>query len=290
MRPRWLYNADLVDAQPAELARARGNDPARQLAHARLLLRRKRDGRYLALLRQTADGSYALQPLDGDCARQRQGLLQLLACLGLCPRRPLHSRRPTPLRPLPRQHTALPPMPPPLLGLLDRLDEMGIDAVAYAAQSGLSLVPEPPRLLHAGTDRYGRPLWLLPGCAEAWQAMRGAARAGGIRLDAISGFRGVDYQRGIFERKRRRGASVAQILKVNAAPGFSEHHGGRALDIGTPGEPAAEESFELTPAFAWLCQHAGRFGFRLSYPRDNPHGILYEPWHWYWCGRIDGAG
>ncbi|MHB8392777.1 MAG: D-alanyl-D-alanine carboxypeptidase family protein, partial [Acidobacteriaceae bacterium] len=26
--------------------------------------------------------------------------------------------------------------------------------------------------------------------------------------------------------------------------------------------------------------HAGHFGFRLSYPRNNRHGIAYEPWHW----------
>ncbi|WP_425331380.1 D-alanyl-D-alanine carboxypeptidase family protein, partial [Proteus mirabilis] len=28
---------------------------------------------------------------------------------------------------------------------------------------------------------------------------------------------------------------MAEILKVNAAPGFSEHHSGYALDICTPG-------------------------------------------------------
>ena len=28
--------------------------------------------------------------------------------------------------------------------------------------------------------------------------------------------------------------------------------------------------------------NAGAHGFRLSYPRDNPHGIVYEPWHWCW--------
>jgi D-alanyl-D-alanine carboxypeptidase len=27
-------------------------------------------------------------------------------------------------------------------------------------------------------------------------------------------------------------------------------------------------------------QHADRFGFRLSYPYGNPHGMAYEPWHW----------
>ena len=63
-------------------------------------------------------------------------------------------------------------------------------------------------------------------------------------------------------------------------PGWSEHHSGRALDISAPGEPAAEESFEATPAFAWLTTNAGAHGFTMSYPRDNPHGIVHEPWHW----------
>ena len=99
-------------------------------------------------------------------------------------------------------------------------------------------------------------------------------------LDAISGYRSHDYQLGIFERKLGRGQSVDEILAVNAAPGFSEHHSGRALDIGTPGEPPAEDTFEATAAFGWLRDNAAADGFVLSYPRDNPHGIAYEPWHW----------
>ena len=46
----------------------------------------------------------------------------------------------------------------------------------------------------------------------------------------------------------------------------------------------AEEAFEGTGAFDWLQRHAARYGFRLSYPRGNPHGIVYEPWHWRFAG------
>ena len=46
-----------------------------------------------------------------------------------------------------------------------------------------------------------------------------------------------------------------------------------------------EEEFERSPAFAWLKRHASRFGFRLSYPRRNRHGMAYEPWHWCWHAR-----
>ena len=105
----------------------------------------------------------------------------------------------------------------------------------------------------------------------------------GVVLEAISGYRSHDYQLGIFERKRARGLGIAEILAVNAAPGYSEHHSGFALDVGTPGEPPAEETFESTPAFAWLADNASGYGFTMSYPRDNPHGIVYEPWHWRWA-------
>ena len=139
---------------------------------------------------------------------------------------------------------------------------------------------EPQWLALAGFDRYRRPLWLRPAAARAWRAIRADAAADGVALDAISGYRSHDYQLGIFERKLARGQRVAQILEVNAAPGFSEHHGGDALDIGTPGQPPAEESFEATAAFAWLHRHAASHGFAMSYPRGNRHGIVYEPWHW----------
>src|SRR5690606_17593461 len=126
-----------------------------------------------------------------------------------------------------------------------------------AARSGRAPVTEPAALTLAGFDRYRRPLWLLPGAARAWQRMREPAARDGVALDAISGYRSHDYQLGIFERKRARGLTPVQILEVNAAPGFSEHHSGDALDIGTTDEPPAEASFEQTAAFAWLQQHAG---------------------------------
>lgn len=177
-------------------------------------------------------------------------------------------------------------MAAPSAALLRRV--LGIRA-SMAGQNSMPEHAEPGQLQCAGFDRYGRPLWLHPGAARAWQSMQRAASRQGIHLDAISGFRSAAYQAGIFRRKLARGQALERILSVNAAPGFSEHHSGRALDIGTRGEPPAETSFEDTPAFAWLCRRASAFGFRLSYPRDNPTGIQYEPWHWCWHPAGAGA-
>jgi D-alanyl-D-alanine carboxypeptidase len=159
----------------------------------------------------------------------------------------------------------------------------------YGDAHELPPVSEPAELAYAGRDRYQRPLWLLAPTAQAWQRMRDAGLTDGVRIEAISGYRSHAYQFGIFARKLARGQTVDEILAVNAAPGYSEHHSGRAIDIGAPGEPAAEESFENTPAFAWLAKHAGNFGFTMSYPRGNPHGITYEPWHWCYASRASHA-
>ncbi|HTH47913.1 MAG TPA: M15 family metallopeptidase, partial [Candidatus Limnocylindria bacterium] len=130
----------------------------------------------------------------------------------------------------------------------------------------------------------GRELKLAPATAAAWAALSATAGRDGVTLLLISGFRSVEHQRQIVERKLAEGKSLAEILRVNAAPGYSEHHTGRAVDIGTPGCPPLTEAFEETAAFAWLARRAAGFGFRLSYPRDNPHGVIYEPWHWFQVG------
>lgn len=250
-----LINGELVEAIPAAVARARGNATARALATHNWLIRRKSDGRFLALRRDDTVTELRRGALTADLRDDLVGLAKAdLAGENLRP----------------------------LTGLLERLHALGLNEIEYGAASGLPLVAEPNVLSYAGRDRYARPLWLTHATTRAWQRMRAAARADDVALEAISGYRSHDYQLGIFKRKLARGQTVAEILAVNAAPGFSEHHSGQAMDIGTPGEPPAEESFEGTAAFAWLVERAKEFGFAMSYPSDNPHGIVYEPWHWRW--------
>lgn len=150
----------------------------------------------------------------------------------------------------------------------------------YAASRGLPRVAEARRLARAGFDLSGRECWLRPDAARRWRALAAAAGRDGIAIALVSGFRSAAYQARIIERKRARGESMAHILAVNAAPGHSEHHAGTAVDVGVPGLPPVDGSFEATPAYAWLHRQATQRRLRLSYPRDNPHGILHEPWHW----------
>jgi D-alanyl-D-alanine carboxypeptidase len=128
----------------------------------------------------------------------------------------------------------------------------------------------------------GRILRLSPRAAQAWRRMQTAAAADGITLMPLSAFRSVARQTMIIWRKLARGQTIAEILRVSAVPGCSEHHTGRALDLGCPNHLKLETTFSRTSEFRWLKKHANRYGFHLSYPRGNGQGLSYEPWHWCW--------
>jgi D-alanyl-D-alanine carboxypeptidase len=152
----------------------------------------------------------------------------------------------------------------------------------YGARRGLPLQVQATRLVSVGPNPDGRDIQLAPPAAAAWFRMRDTAAKAGVALIAISGFRSVERQIEIIRAKLSVGQAIGAILQTVAAPGYSEHHTGRAIDIGIPGEEPLTEGFADTRAFKWLEANAGAFGFRLSYPRGNPNGISYEPWHWYY--------
>ena len=174
----------------------------------------------------------------------------------------------------------LPQIQPSSLVALHR--ELGIPA-DYAASRGLMFHGEADlaRLvtLSGPADREIR---LIDPAATAWRSMHAAALAANIALLPLSGFRSIARQAEIIRAKLAAGRSIESILGVIAAPGYSEHHTGCALDIGTPDSKPLEECFGETEAFTWLTAHAAAFQFTLSYPRNNHHGISYEPWHWCW--------
>jgi D-alanyl-D-alanine carboxypeptidase len=126
----------------------------------------------------------------------------------------------------------------------------------------------------------GRMQRLAPETARAWRAMKVAALENGVELLLVSGFRSVGYQADLIRRKLASGQEIDAILRVNAAPGFSEHHTGRAVDVATPGTRPLTEAFASSAAFGWLTEQGQRFGFRMPYGRDNDYGFAYEPWHW----------
>jgi len=152
-------------------------------------------------------------------------------------------------------------------------DDYGLDAQK-------PLHDEASELVDVGPNLVGRMQRLTPETASSWQEMLAAAREDGTTLMIVSGYRSFEYQAGLIRKKIKTGQALGDILAVNAAPGYSEHHTGRAVDIASPGSRPLTEEFETSEAFAWLEQNAAGYGFSMSYPRDNPQGFIYEPWHW----------
>lgn len=123
--------------------------------------------------------------------------------------------------------------------------------------------------------------------AQEFQAMVRAARANGVILVPISGFRSIQEQQHVyFDIQAQRGQTVTKRAEVSAPPGYSEHHTGYAVDIGDGATPATNlnPNFDKTRAFQWLSANAARFHFEMSFPKDNAQGVSYEPWHWRFVG------
>jgi D-alanyl-D-alanine carboxypeptidase len=157
--------------------------------------------------------------------------------------------------------------------------ELGIPG-DYGLDGTRPAYEEASELVDAGPNIVGHRQLLAPLPAARWAAMQSAAADDGVALLLVSGFRSIDYQARLIRKKLNAGQSLADILAVVAAPGFSEHHTGRAVDIATPGSRPLTADFEDSAAFGWLTANAARFDFSLSYPRHNPGGFAYEPWHW----------
>ena len=158
-------------------------------------------------------------------------------------------------------------------------EELGIPT-DYGMERDLPSYDEAAEWVDAGPNLVGRMQRLTPLAAARWQQMVETSGAEGIRLLIVSGFRSVDYQADLIRNKLKSGQQIDEILTVNAAPGYSQHHAGTAIDIATPGCRPLSDEFEDSDAFAWLTRQAADFGFSMTYPRDNPGGFIYEPWHW----------
>jgi len=157
--------------------------------------------------------------------------------------------------------------------------ELGIPE-DYAADGRLPYYPEATELVDVGPNLIGRMQQLTPPAADSWNEMVSAARSDDLVLMVVSGYRSFDYQASLIRKKLDAGQAMDTILTVNAAPGYSQHHAGTAVDIASPGTRPLTEEFERSEAFAWLEASAGRFGFGMTYPRNNKYGFVFEPWHW----------
>lgn len=71
--------------------------------------------------------------------------------------------------------------------------------------------------------------------------------------------------------------------QFSADQGYSEHQLGTAVDFISPANGTLTTAFDMTPEYAWLVENAYKYGFVLSYPKNNAY-YQYEPWHWRFVG------
>ncbi len=122
---------------------------------------------------------------------------------------------------------------------------------------------------------------------EAYVKMMKAMKKNlGKQLYIESAYRSSAYQLYLFiSYLQNHNYSVLETAEWNALPGYSEHGNpkSQALDFineeGISGE-GNPESFENLPEYQWLMKNAAKYDFVLSFPKNSPEGIAFEPWHW----------
>lgn len=122
--------------------------------------------------------------------------------------------------------------------------------------------------------------------AEPLQAMIAEMWDLGLRPSIVSAYRSYPQQQRVWDQWYAEYGERAR--DISAIPGTSEHQLGTTVDFGSPEHSHRfYTTFYLTSEGRWLAEHAHRYGFVLSYPRDAVGGLStyeYEPWHFRYVG------
>jgi D-alanyl-D-alanine carboxypeptidase len=116
---------------------------------------------------------------------------------------------------------------------------------------------------------------------DSLKSLCDSARAEGLDIVFASGYRPYDYQEklynGYVEQLGREEAD-----RISARPGTSQHQLGTAVDFGS-----ISDDYAYTDEGKWLKEHAGQFGFSLSYPEglEKITGYKWECWHYRYITR-----
>ena len=120
--------------------------------------------------------------------------------------------------------------------------------------------------------------------AEAYVAMRDAAKAEGLNLSVSNAYRSLDRQRELYEKRMQLDGSAEEADKTCARPGYSEHHTGLAMDV--QGSIRGGRNISKTPEGPWVRENCHKFGFILRYQPEivDVTGYASEPWHLRYVG------
>lgn len=129
---------------------------------------------------------------------------------------------------------------------------------------------------------------------DAYLKLKKALKKEGITVDLDSARRSVKEQQRIMDDfTKKYGKDYA--LKTVAAPGYSEHHTGLALDLYliVDGKDIVEneDMIKYTDIWAKIHDKLSDYGFILRYLKGSEHitGYGYEPWHIRYLDDVDTA-
>lgn len=113
------------------------------------------------------------------------------------------------------------------------------------------------------------------------KTMLDEAKKDGLNIQILSGYRSFDTQASLKSSYKVSYGSGAN--KFSADQGYSEHQLGTTLDLTTEKIGSVLSGFEKTNEYKWLSANAYKYGFVLSYPKNNTY-YIFEPWHWRFVG------
>lgn len=121
--------------------------------------------------------------------------------------------------------------------------------------------------------------------ADVWpflKEMIDDATKGDVPMYVLSAFRSFNEQQALKGQYTViYGSGSANTFAADQ--GYSEHQLGTTIDMVAPGLGGVLDSFGDTKAYTWLTSNAYKYGFVLSYPKNNAF-YVYEPWHWRFVG------
>jgi D-alanyl-D-alanine carboxypeptidase len=152
----------------------------------------------------------------------------------------------------------------------------------------------PPDLVPVSEAGIGGSGYIRQVAIDDLGAMARAAAEAGAPIAVSSPYRSYDDQVGLLNYGSNTYGFKSAIWFWQR-PGHSEHQLGLGIDfMSAGGGSPLEGDWATTPAGRWMAENAWRYGWVMSYPKDEQGArplfsevtcFHYEPWHYRYLGR-----
>ena len=171
------------------------------------------------------------------------------------------------------------------VGQLKKLSETDVELLKkYSKVYFLNENYIPPRLTDIDTKYLNIKTKVVQVHSDMWphlKKMLDDAESQGIIIQILSGYRSFSTQASLKSSYKVTYGSGAN--KFSADQGYSEHQLGTTLDFTNEKIGSVLSGFDKTDGYKWMTDNAYKYGFILSYPKNNSY-YIYEPWHWRFVG------